>query len=176
VPEVVKIIDRQGDAQLLDEALARGFRIFRFTRAFNLWKYPSGRLEWEERRFLWGNTDPEAKIIRLRSDMTSEKAAGTLVHEIRHALARVHPGELRLEEEVSAFAAEEEFRIRHGIGPQHRSFRRADGTVDDQAIRKMVYESSAYNPTGREVIDRRFEGDKRVGEWRTRPTGQKVAP
>ena len=167
VAEVVRILDRHGDAHVIDDLLARGYRIFRFDTAFDRWRYDDGHREEVELTRLYGNTDRDARIIRLRASLTAEEAASTLFHEIRHAMtASARTDDERLEDEISARVREEEFRIRHGMGPARQTYRRADGTVDEAAIRREIHASPHYNPTGRTRIGRRYVGDARVTGWR----------
>ena len=167
VDEVVRILDRHGDARVIDDLLARGYRIFRFETAFDRWRYDDGHREEVELKGLRGNTDRDVRIIRLRADLSSEEAAATLFHEIRHAMsASPRTDDERLEDEISARVRTEVFRIRHGMGPTRESYRRADGTVDEDAIRSEIHASPHYNPKGRERIGRRYVGDGRVTGWR----------
>lgn len=167
VAEVVRILDRHGDAHVIDDLLARGYRIFSFETAFDRWLYDDGRREDVELTGLRGNTDRDVRVIRLRADLNSEEAASVLFHEVRHAVSpAARTQDEYLEEEIQARVATEEFRIRHGMGPTSESYRRPDGTVDEDAIRREIYASPHYNPTGRRRIRRRYVGEARVRGWR----------
>jgi hypothetical protein len=177
VDEVVRILDRHGDVHVIDDLLARGYRILRFETAFDRWRYDDGHREEVELKGLRGNTDRDARIIRLRADLSSEEAAATLFHEIRHAMsASPRTDDERLEDEISARVRTEEFRIRHGMGPTRESYRRTDGTVDESAIRREIHASPHYNPRGRERIGRRYVGDARVTGWRPPPSAAGTGP
>jgi hypothetical protein len=167
VAEVRRVIDRHDDAHVIDDLLARGYRIMAFETAFDRWRYDDGRREENELKGLRGNTDRDRKVIRIRSSLNAEDAASVLFHEIRHAVTPAgSTNDEYLEDEISARVKTEEFRIRHGQGPSRPSYRRADGTVDEDAIRREIRSSPHYNPTGRRRIGRRYVGERVVGGWR----------
>ena len=167
VADVVRILDRHGDGHVIDDLLARRYRVISFETAFDRWRYDDGHREEQELTGLRGNTDRDAREIRLRSSLNAEEAASTLFHEIRHAVSpEGTTNDEYLEDEISARVNAEEFRIRHGMGPSRESYRRADGTVDEAAIRREIRGSSHYNPTGRSRIGRRYVGEHVVGGWR----------
>jgi hypothetical protein len=162
---------------VINDLLRRGYRIVRFETAYDRWRYDDGRTEEVELRGLRGNTDRDARIIRLRASLNAEEAAATLFHEIRHGLTPEGTTQDEyLEDEISARVHTEEFRIRHGMGPTRQSYRRADGTVDEDAIRRDVRSSPHYNPTGRRRIGRRYVGEARVSGWRPPPRRATALP
>jgi hypothetical protein len=164
------ILRHEGRDGLLDELAAHGWGVWSFTTAFDTWKYPDGHTEQEEVRGLRGNTDRDAKLIRISERLDDESAAATLIHESFHFLAtpelNPHPAatqEQFLQEEVDARVSAEQYRIKRGLPPTKAGYRKPDGTVDVAFIHTEVFASPHYNPTTRHRVgQRRWVGDHRV--------------
>lgn len=161
---VMKIVFRHGDAKTIEFLIREGYKILSFVSAFDKWEYPDGRTEETEIPGLLGNTCSKInfmcardKEIRLNVAMQNDKASATLVHEAAHAETGAS--------EPDARVVGEQFRIRHGMGPQEPEYRKPDGTIDEAAIRKEVKASAHYNPVGRKRVGRRYEGEKEVKGW-----------
>ncbi len=149
---VMEILNRQGDTDTVRTIVDRGLRILKFDRAFDTWQYDDGRVEEVEIPGLLGNTAvPE---IRIRSNLTNERAATTIYHEAHHVTSAVTD---YLEQEISVRVETEAFAIRHGLPETGRGYRTPEGTPNEPAIRTSVETSSHYNPKGRTRIGRRYE-------------------
>jgi hypothetical protein len=167
---VAKIIYSQGDQATLEDFLKKGNKIYRFTSAYTSWRYPDGKVV-EEKTGLDGNTgeDPvtKVKIIRLRTDLANEEAAATLFHELGHySRGDTTTNKEYLDQEIAVRIDEEKFRIKHGMPEGEPGYRKADGTVDEDAIRLNIETSTHYNPTTRKWAGRRYEGDKEETGWK----------
>jgi len=170
---VMRILHRHGDERAIRTLLDQGYKVLRFTEAWDQWREADGTIHWEETPVA-GNTCrvvkmgcPQAKVIRIHANLTSERAATTLFHEAEHA-AQPEPTSRPefLTHEVDARVAEEEFRIRHGIPPKKPSYRNPDGTVNRTAIEADITGSPHYNPTTRVRVGRRYDGEVEVTGWR----------
>ena len=171
VAETKKISRRHGDGGILKQVLDAGFAIFRFETAYDKWKYHSdGHEEEEELTGLQGNTDRDVapKRIRLRNSLTNENAARTLFHESDHALAPEPTTDAEyLEGEVHARIKGEEFGDRHGMPEYQPGYRGAKGKPNASFIRGEIAGSDHYNPTTRDRIGRRYEGETITAGWDT---------
>jgi hypothetical protein len=164
------ILQHEGRDAILDELAANGWGVWSFTTAFDTWQYPDGHTKEEEVQGLRGNTDRDAKLIRISEHLDDESAATTLIHESFHFLAtpemNPHPAathEQFLQEEVDARVSAEEYRIKRGLPPTKPGYRKPDGTVDVAFIHTEVFASPHYNPTTRHRVgQRRWVGDHRV--------------
>jgi Domain of unknown function (DUF4157) len=171
VPDTRKILERHGDGGIVGRVLRAGFKFFRFTTAFDKWKYDSdGHTEENEITGLQGNTDRRVspKRIRLRESLTNEVAASTLYHEGTHAISPETTTQAEyLADETNARVEEEGFRYRHGMEPDEPSYRTAKGKPDRAAIFADVTGSPHYNPTNRKRVGRRYVGEVETTGWDT---------
>ena len=171
VAETKKINERHGDGDVLKRVLSAGFKIFRFEAAFDKWRYHAdGRIEENEVTGLQGNTDRRTvpKRIRLHKNLTNENAARTLYHESDHALAPEPTTDAEyLEGEVQARVKGEEFGDRHGLPEYEKGYRTKKGKPDVGAIRADVTGSDHYNPSTRDRIGRRYQGETLTAGWDT---------
>lgn len=159
-------ITRHDDATGLARLLADGWTIVRFETAHDTWQLADGTTQERENRNVMGNTSHLEKVIRLRDGMGNETAGMVLFHEVDHALRRRPEDHAEgLEGEVQARVAGEEYLIRRGLPPVDPTYRRADGTVDVDAIRADVTGSGHYNPQDREWVGRRWEGEQPTNGW-----------
>jgi Domain of unknown function (DUF4157) len=181
---VMRILGRQGDERTIATIVDEGYKIISFTTAFDKWRYDDGRVEEEEVTTLKGNTCRVAEAgvcaaheIRLRESLTDEAAAATLFHEVQHVvLGQTTTHTAGLEQEIEARVRTEHFRIRHGMPPARPNYRKPDGTVDVDAIRKSIIGSPHYDPTGRERIRRRYVGERVVPGWHKAAPKAKAKP
>jgi Domain of unknown function (DUF4157) len=173
------ILRHEGRDGILDELAAHGWGVWSFTTAFDTWQYPDGHTKEEEVKGLRGNTDKDAKLIRISEHLDDESAAATLVHESFHFMAtpemNPHPAvthEQGLQEEVDARVSAEEYQIKRGLPPTKPGYRKPDGTVDVAFIHAEVFASPHYNPTTRHRIGhRRWVGDHPVPGMPPGPAG-----
>jgi hypothetical protein len=164
------ILRHEGRDGVLDELAANGWRVWSFTTAFDTWRYPDGHTEEEEIQGLEGNTDIDAKLIRISEQLDDESAAAVLIHESVHFLAspgmNPHPAatpEQGLQEEVDARVSAEEYLIKRGLPPTEPGYRKPDGTVDVAFIHAEIFSSPHYHPTTRRRVgSRRWVGDHPV--------------
>ena len=153
--------------------LDQGYTILRFTKAEDQWREADGSVHWEDTE-VGGNTCrvvkmgcPVAKVIRIRTDLSNERAAAVFFHEAQHANQPEPTSRAEgLTHEVDARVAEEEYRIRHGMPPKKPSYRNADGTVNRAGIEADITGSPHYNPTTRTRVGRRYSGEVVVTGWR----------
>jgi hypothetical protein len=161
-----KVITRHGDKATLKAVIDIGYKIVRFDKAFDKWRYDDGHEEENEVTGLLGNTERPTKKIRLNAKLTNELAAETLFHESQHALGPETTTEAEyLEQEAQARIEGEKFGIRHGLPEMEPGYRTATGQVDVAHIRSDVTGSPHYNPTGRTRIGRRYVGDVVTTGW-----------
>ncbi len=171
---VMRYLHRHGDESAIRIVLDQGYKIVSYTKAEDQWEEADGTIHWLDSP-AGGNTCrivkpgcPQAKVIRIHAALTNERAATTFFHEAQHATqteATSRPEGLK--NEADARVAEEEYRIRHGMPPKNKGYRRADGTVDRAAIEADVTGSGHYNPPStRKPLGRRYEGEKEVKGWR----------
>jgi len=171
---VIEILRRHGDQHVIESLIKEGYKVLRFTAAFDKWRYDDGRVKEEEIKGLRGNTCrvvqppgcPRPKEIRLRKSLSNEAAATTLFHEVGHVTGGAsRTREEALEQEINVRIATEEFRLRHGMPESQPGYRKPDGTVNKEFIRNQIMASPHYNPTGRTRIGRRYEGEEEVTGW-----------
>ncbi|MEP7220019.1 MAG: hypothetical protein ABI876_13940, partial [Bacteroidota bacterium] len=170
---VMEIINRHGDDSALRTLIDQGYKVFSVEAAFDKWKNADGTIVEEELTGFRGNTCitvedgcPKPKEIRIREALNDNGAATALFHEIQHVVrgeTATHDDELN--EEVDVRVDTEEFRARHGMGPFKPSYRNPDGSVNKAAIDKEVHGSGHYNPSDRERIGRRYQGEKEITGW-----------
>jgi hypothetical protein len=141
-----------------------GIPIVCFTTGFDKWRYDDGRVEEVPIPSLQGNTEPPpGRTIRLNQALSAEDMATTLFHELQHWAHRQDPaGPRSLESEIQARIATEELAISRGRPPTVQGYRTADGRVDEAAIRRSMAASPHYSPTGRQRIERRYDGETRI--------------
>ncbi len=177
IPSILQLIlsmcRRDDTKQILERIERDAVQIVLFETAFDKWKYDDGREEQNELRGLSGNTEPATRKIRLRQSLPVDEMMMTLYHEMQHWIHRQAPrGPRGLESEIQARIASERLAIDSGRPPTRTGYRKADGTVDEAFIRAEINASPHYNPTGRERIGRRYEGETVVsGPWTCPPIG-----
>jgi hypothetical protein len=161
------ILRHEGREGILDQLAQSGWGVWSFTAAFDKWRYPDGHIEEEDATpRLGGNTDRDAKLIRIKETYDDETAAATLIHESTHFLAGPATSqENYLQGEVDARVKAEEYLIKRGLPAWKPGYRKPDGTVDVAAIHADVFQSSHYNPDPHErqrTGARRWVGDHPV--------------
>ncbi|MDB5064476.1 MAG: hypothetical protein JWM18_910 [Chloroflexi bacterium] len=162
--QLMKLFGSDDNTVVVATLLGNGYQVKSFEKAFDTWKYDAdGREEEVELRGLSGNTNTTAKVIRIREDLPPQEAAGTLFHETGHVRSKVKD---YLKQEIAVRVEEELFLIRRGWPPAKPSWRKKDGTVDEDAIRKDIEGSVHYNPMGRTRTGRRYEGEKDITGWK----------
>jgi hypothetical protein len=162
VAGVKQILSRHGDQRVLKVITDQNYKIFRFTTAFEKWRYDDGHEEEEEMTGLKGITLPPDKKIGIRKVLNNQQASSTLFHELNHVISPVAED---LEQEVQVRVETEKFRIRHGMPPVKPQYRKPDGTIDEAFIRGEITGSQEYNPTGRQRVSIRFVGEEEVTGW-----------
>lgn len=160
---VMEILHRHGDEHIIKTILDTGYKIIRFDSAFDKWRYADGSIKENELTGLQGNTLRSPLEIRIRNDMSDERAAATLYHEVSHVQS-VEPDYLK--QEIDVRVETEEFKIRHGLPPTRPGYRNPDGTVNREFIKKEIESSSHYNPVGRTRIGRRYVNEREVTGWK----------
>ncbi len=161
---LMQVYARSGDQHVVETIINQGYTIISFETAYDTWRYDDGRVVEVEIHGLQGNTESTAKEIRILESLTTQQAASTLYHEVRHVERPA--SEAYLEQEINVRIDTERFLIRNGWPPFEPSYRNSDGTVNEQAIRDDIMGSSHYNPIGRHRIHRRYQGEKRITGWR----------
>ena len=161
------ILRHEGREGILDQLAQSGWGVWSFRAAFDKWRYPDGHIEEEDvTSRLGGNTDHDAKLIRIKEALDDETAATALVHESTHFQAgRPASHELSLQGEVDARVKTEEYLIKRGLPPWQKEYRNPDGTVNIAAIHADIYGSPHYNPnpqTRQRTGARRWVGDHAV--------------
>lgn len=164
---VMNILSKSGDAAVVKGVVDAGYTFGSFTTAYDTWENPDHTQVEEEVTGLLGNTDRQNKIIRIREDLSNERATSVLVHEAYHATHGPPQSQnAYLEQEIQARVTAEQFHIKQGWRESGPGYRTADGQVNEAKIRQEITGSSHYNPQTRKRIKRRWEGDRKVEGWK----------
>ncbi len=159
------ILRHEGREGILDQLAQSGWGVWSFKAAFDKWRYPDGHIEEEEvTQHLGGNSDRDAKLIRLNERLDDETAAFALIHESTHFLAGPATSQQTyLQGEVDARVKAEEYLIKRGQPESQPGYRNPDGTANVAAIHADVFQSPHYNPQERQRTGaRRWVGDHPV--------------
>ena len=168
-PWVQSMIEFMGDqdSDVIRRIVDENVHIVLFDTAYDTWRYNDGRPdERVELTGLRGNTDESTRTIRIRAGLSLENAAVTLFHEMNHwGRPAVSTRAEYLDEEVDVRIESERFALRHGLPETRPGYRNPDGTINEQAIRDSIYNSSHYNPQNRVRILREYEGEQATSGW-----------
>lgn len=170
VEEVAKIMCCHKEYRHVIEALEKGQRVvFKFDKGFLIWEKPDGTTEKKEEPGLRGEMKSwkTPQEIYTRGSLSPEEAAANIAHETFHVTEK-DPAKSGKENEIRVRVATEQFRIRNGMPPTKPGYRKKDGTVDEDFIRKEVEGSPVYNPApgAPKVIGTDYEGTTKTTGWR----------
>lgn len=160
---LMNVFYKVGREDVIKIIIDHGYTIKTFEKAFDKWEHPDGsETVTDLSKRLNGNTQKSSKTIRLNKGLPVQNAAMTLFHELMHVVSTETD---YLEQEIEVRIKSEQFAIDSGFPPTRSNYRKKDGTVDKDEIRKEIMGSSHYNPSGKKRIDRWYEGEKTIGPW-----------